>query len=402
MPGHPLVGIGIIGAGFLAETRARCYGQVRGVTARLAAVAARTETNALDYAKRHDVPKWFTDYRDLLGLPEIAVVDLCVPNHLHRPLAEAAAAAGKHIVCTKPLTAYVGQDLPATATDAEVAGRDRRVMLAVASADAEAMVAAAQRAGVQLMYGENWVYAPSIRKAERLVSASRGAIVEMRGGECHSGSHSPYSRRWRATGGGSLLRLGAHPIGAMLYLKQQEGLARTGRPIRPVAVTAEVGDLPSVTAPTGRPTSWIARGARDVESWAAAIITFADGARAIAYASDGVLGGMDSRLDVFLSNSHLRCHLSPNNLLEAYAPDADVFGAEYLQEKLECKAGWSTPMPDEDWTSGHLAMCQDFVDAVSTNQPSRADGRLGLEVIRTVYAAYLAAETGQRVVLSSA
>ncbi len=392
------VGIGIIGAGFLAETRARCYAQVSGVAARIVAVASRTEANALAYAKRHDVPKWFTDYRELLALPDVDVVDLCVPNRLHRPLTEAAAAARKHIVCTKPLTAYVGQDLAPDASDADIANRDRGQMLAVATGDAQAMVAAAERAGVHLMYGENWVYAPSIRKAEQLMTASRGAILEMRGGECHSGSHSPYSKLWRHTGGGALLRMGSHPIGGMLYLKQQEGLARTGRPIRPVAVIAETGDLSRLAAPGGG-TPWIVTGWQDVETWGAAIITFDDGSRAIVNASDGVLGGMESRLDVFMSNGHLKCHMSPNNLLQAYAPDASVFADEYLQEKLETKAGWTTPMPDEDWTSGHLAMCQDFVDAVATRRPARSDGTLGLEVIRVIYAGYVAAATGQRVQL---
>src|SRR5438105_2936404 len=171
------VGIGIIGVGFLAETRARCYAQVSGVAASIVAVAARTEANVQAYAKRHDVPKWFTDYRELLALPEVDVVDLCVPNRLHRPMTEAAAAARKHVVCTKPLTAYVGQDLPADASDAEISGRDRRQMLAVATDDARAMVAAAERAGVRLMYGENWVYAPSVRKTERLIATSGGVIL---------------------------------------------------------------------------------------------------------------------------------------------------------------------------------------------------------------------------------
>ena len=47
----------------------------------------------------------------------------------------------------------------------------------------------------------------------------------MHGWEAHSGSHSPYSKDWRRTGGGALLRLGAHPSGAMLWFKQTEGLA---------------------------------------------------------------------------------------------------------------------------------------------------------------------------------
>jgi predicted dehydrogenase len=274
-------------------------------------------------------------------------------------------------------------------------------MLGVATADAEAMVEAAQQAGVQLMYGENWIYAPSIARAAGLIKAAHGTILEMRGGECHSGSHSPYSKIWRYTGGGALLRLGAHPIGAMLYLKQQEGLARNGRPIRPAAVSAEAGDLSRIPTVATEEKAWIATGWQDVENWAVVIITFADGSRGIAYASDAVLGGMESKLEIFSSNSHLKCNLSPNNLLQAYAPHPDVFENEYIIEKTSTSAGWSTPIPDEDWSSGHRAMCQDFVAAVAESRPARADGRLGLAVVRVVYAAYLAAATGRRVVLDS-
>ena len=401
MPNPTQVGIGLIGAGFLAETRARCYAQVSGYNAQIVAVAARSEDSAAKYAQRHNVPKMFTDYHELLALPEVEVVDLCVPNHLHRPMAEAAAAAGKHIVCTKPLTAYVGQDLPAEVSDEEISGVDRHQMLAVASTDAQAMVEAADRAGVHLMYAENWVYAPSISRAEGLIKASGGTIVEMRGGECHNGSHSPYSKIWRYTGGGALLRLGAHPIGAMLYLKQQEGLARREQAIRPVAVSAEVGDLSRIASVAQEEKPWIVTGWQDVENWAAVIITFDDDSRAVVYASDAVLGGMESKLEVFLSNAHLKCNLSPNNLLQAYAPDANVFGDEYIMEKVSTGAGWTTPIPDEDWTSGHLAMCQDFVAAVAEKRPAKADGHLGLDVVRVVYAAYAAAAGGQRVELET-
>jgi predicted dehydrogenase len=387
----------MIGAGFLAETRARCYAQVSRLNAQIVAVAARTEASAASYARRHEVPQIFIDYHKLLALPQVDVVDLCVPNHLHRPITEAAAAAGKHVICTKPLTAYVGQDLRADATDAEIANRDRYRMLAVATEDAQAMVEAARRAGVQLMYGENWIYAPAISRAERLIAASGGAILEMRGGECHNGSHSPFSKIWRYTGGGALLRLGAHPIGAMLYLKQREGLARNGRPIRPVAVSAEMGNLSRIPAVASQKQPWIATGWQDVENWASAIITFDDGARAIVYASDGVLGGMESRLEIFSSNHQLKCNLSPHDLLQAYAPHPEVFGDQYIMEKASTTAGWSTPLPDEDWTSGHLAMCQDFIAAVAEGRPAKSDGNLGLEVIRVIYAAYCAAATGKRV-----
>lgn len=399
MTPRPTVRLALIGAGFLAETRARCYAQVYGYDVQLVAVAARTSERASAYAARHGIPRVFTDYNELLALPEIDAVDLCVPNHLHRPITEAAAAAGKQVICTKPLTAYVGQDLAGDAPDGDISGQPRQRMLEVATEDAAAMVAACERAGVHLMYGENWLYAPSIRRAAGLMAHSRGAIVEMRGGECHNGSHSPFSKIWRYTGGGALIRLGAHPIGAMLHLKAVEGLARNGEPIRPVAVSAEVGDLSRIPAVADAEKSWIVRGWQDVENWAAAILTFDDGSRGVVYASDAVLGGMESKLEIFLDNGRLTCNLSPHDLLRSYSPDPSVLGDAYLMEKASTTAGWNTPLPNEDWSSGHLAMCQDFVAAVAEGRPALSDGRLGLEVTKVVYAAYLAAEQERRILL---
>jgi predicted dehydrogenase len=398
-PPRPPVRLALIGAGFLAETRARCYAQVHGYDVQIVAVAARTAERANAFAARHAIPRASTDYRELLALPEVDAVDLCVPNHLHRPITEAAAAAGKQVICTKPLTAYVGQDLAADASDGEISSQSRAHMLEVASEDAAAMVAACERAGVQLMYGENWLYAPSISRAAGLIARSKGAIVEMRGGECHNGSHSPFSKIWRYTGGGALVRLGAHPIGAMLHLKAQEGLARDGVPIRPVAVSAEVGDLSQIPAVAAAEQSWIVRGWQDVENWAAVILTFDDGSRGVVYASDAVLGGMESKLEIFLDNGQFKCNLSPHDLLQSYSPHPSVLGDAYLMEKVSTSAGWNTPLPNEDWSSGHLAMCQDFVEAVAEKRPARSDGRLGLEVTKVVYAAYLSAEQGRRVAL---
>ncbi len=393
------IGIGIVGAGFLAQTRGRCYSRVSGGRHQLFAVADTDPERAGRYARQYDVPHVVSDVRELLAMPEVDVLDLCVPNHLHQPMTEAAAAAGKHVVCTKPLTAYVGQDLPADAADQAVSSQSRAHMLKVSVEAAASMVAAADRSGVKLMYGENWIHSPSLRKVARLLEVSRGTILEMRGGECHSGSHSPFSKIWKYTGGGALIRLGAHPIGAMIFLKQLEGLARDGRPIRPVAVTAEVSDLSRIPALERESRQWVARGWKDVENWGSLVLSFEDGSRGIVWASDAVLGGMESRLDVLFSNGRLKCNLSPNNLVEAYAPAPETFGEEYLQEKLETAAGWSTPMPDEDWTSGHWGMCQSFVDCVAEDRPPVTDGRLGLEVVRVIYSAYLSAQEGRRVEL---
>lgn len=391
------VGVGLVGAGFLAATRARCYRRVGGVHARLAAVCSRDPRRAADFAERHGVDAVCDDLDELLAREDVALVDLCVPNHLHRPFAERAAAAGKHVACTKPLSAYVGQDLPDDATDEAVSAVPRTTMLARATADAEAMVAAAREHGVQLMYGENWVYAPAVRRAVELVEASRGAVLELRGWEGHSGSHSSYAKRWRFTGGGALLRLGAHPLGAMLHLKRREGLARDGRPILPVAVTAEVADLSPAAQAAGAPA--VATGHVDVESWGCAIVAFDDGTRGVAYGSDTLLGGMQSRLEVMGSTLRLACNLSPHDQLRVYAASPDVLEGQYVMEKAGTSAGWNTFLPDEDASSGHLAMCLDFALSAAEGRPAVADGELGLAVTRLVYAAYVSAAEGRRVEL---
>jgi predicted dehydrogenase len=383
------VNIAIVGTGFIAETRARAYAGVTGYEPRIIVAVSRTRERLEAYARRHGVPDVYTDLGPVLERSDVEVVDLCVPNHLHRPMAEQAAAAGKHVICSKPLTAVGSAEQP------------RPQMLREASENADAMVEAAQRAGVLLMYAENWVYAPSIAKADRLAAASGGAILEMRGGECHSGSHSPYSKRWSSTGGGALLRLGVHAIGAMLHLKRREGLRRWGRPIRPSAVVADVADLTRTPGFQAESRHYVGTGWEDVENWGTAVITFDDGTRATVFASDAVLGGMESTLQVLLSNAHIKCNLSHTRLVEAYAPDASVFGDEYLIEKLETSAGWSPPAPDEDWAQGHRHMIQDFVASVAEGRPPRADGDLGRDVIRLVYAAYLSAAEGRRVELAS-
>jgi predicted dehydrogenase len=394
MTARQVVNVAIVGTGFIAETRARAYSSVAGYDARLVAAVGRSRDRLADYASRWGIDFATTELDAVLDRGDVDVVDLCVPNYLHRPFTERAASAGKHIICSKPLTAFDGWSV---AEGTEVASVPRAEMLRAATENASAMVSAASAAGVLLMYGENWVYAPSIVKGDRLAAASGGAILEMRGGECHSGSHSAYSKEWKYTGGGALLRLGVHPLGAMLYLKRQEGLRRRGQPIRPLAVTAEVGDLTRSPAFVEESQRWIGTGWRDVENWGSILLTFEDGTRGIVWASDAVLGGMESSLKILMSNAHLVCNLSHTRLVEAFAPSAEIFGAEYITEKLETSAGWSPPQPDEDWVQGHRAMVQDFVACVAEGRQPKADGELGRDAIRVVYGAYQSAEEGRRI-----
>jgi predicted dehydrogenase len=391
---RPLVNVAIVGTGFIAETRARAYAGVSGYEARIVAAVSRGRERLEAYARHHAVPDVYTELEPVLDRRDVDVVDLCVPNALHRPLAVLAAEAGKHVICSKPLTAFDGAEVPDGASLSDVARSD---MLKAADANASAMLEAARRHNVRLMYAENWVYAPSIVKADRLAAAAGGAILEMRGGECHSGSHSPYSKEWRYTGGGALLRLGVHAMGAMLHLKREEGLRRTGQPIRPRSVLADVADLTRTPGFEAEARHYLVSGWQDVENWATAVVSFEDGARGTVFASDAVLGGMESTLQVLMSNAHIKCNLSHTALVQAFAPEASVFGDEYLIEKLETSAGWSPPAPDEDWAQGHRGMVQDFVAAVAEGRAAKSEGDLGRDVIRLVYAAYVSAAEGRRV-----
>src|SRR5207302_4265468 len=115
--------------------------------------------------------------------------------------------------------------------------------------------------------------------------------------------------QWRTAGGVALLRLGVLPSAAMLHLKRDEGARRSGRPIRPKSVIVEVGDLTRSEGFEHEPLHWIGTGWVDVENWASVVLTFDDGTRGIVWASDAVLGGMESSLQILMSNAHIKCNL---------------------------------------------------------------------------------------------
>lgn len=389
------IGIGIVGAGFAANFHARMYHELAALGAQVVAVASRTGEKAQELAHRYEIPRVMTDYHELLRQSDVDIVDLCVPNYLHHEVAVAAAQAGKHIICEKPLTGYFGVG------EEDVGRTPRPHMLEVALKSADEMVHAAAQWGVKLMYAENWVYAPAIQKVRALVAASGGAILDLRGEESHHGSASSYAKHWRYTGGGALIRLGSHPIGAMLHLKRSEGMRRYGRPIGVSAVTAVTGTLTQTESFRDNPPQWLVHDWVDVENWATVILSFDDGSRGVVIASDNCLGGIKDTLDVFMSNARIRCNFSRNNLLEAYAPDPQVFADEYIVEKLETKAGWSFPSVDEEWAQGYRLELEDFVRAVQEDRAPLADGLLGREVVSVIYHAYLSAEQGWTVTISS-
>lgn len=389
------VRIGMIGSGFIARVHANALQRLGPEKARIVGVAARTEGPREAFAAEFGVPVAYADYRQLLARSDLDAVDLCVPNHLHRQMTIDAANAGKHVYCEKPLTGYFGRG----EAPEQVARTPRETMLRETLADADEMLGACAANGVQLCYGEDWVYAPVIEKARRLVKVSGSPIMELRGEESHNGSHADYAKRWATSGGGALLRLGVHPIGAALQIKRWEGQLRRGEPIRAVAVTAEVATLTDIDGVPRHEGSWLVTDWVDVENWSTTIIHFQDGSKGVFTASDNTLGGIVNYLELTLAEGRIKCNMTPNNMCEAYAPDGKVWGDEYIAEKIQTTAGWNYPSPDEDWVRGFPQELADFVEAARDNRAPLSDGQLGRDCVEVIYAAYLAAERGSRVSL---
>ena len=387
------VRVGMIGAGFVADIHARAFAEIHDIDLEVVAVAATSTGSAQAFASRHGIPAAYDSHMRILGREDVNLVDICTPNSLHAPLAIAVADAGKHVICEKPLTGYFGGE---DAAD-PVGATPREVMRARALHNADRMVDAAERAGVKLMYAENWVYCPAMRKTLELVEAAGGTILRIRGEESHSGSHAAYSRTWARAGGGSLARLASHPIGAALYLKQREGICRNGKPIRVASVTAEVGDLSKMAAFQAEGRHWIADDWHDVENWCALIITFDDGARALINATDVVLGGMEGTFEVCMSNGHIKCDMTHSGLMRAFVPDAAIWGDTYIMEKVDHKGGWTYPSLDERWMLGYPQEMRDFAEAVAHDRQPLSTGELGRDVVQVIYSAYVSAEEGRRV-----
>jgi len=390
------VRLGMVGSRFAAHLHLNNLERLRGSKVEIVGIASKTEESARKTAKEFNIPSVYTDYRRLLDRKDVDVIDLCVPTNLHEEMVIAVAGAGKHIICEKPLTGYFGEDVEGEGIGFRVS---RDVMLKGAMESCRRIRKAIEKNKVRFCYAEDWIYAPPLVKLKRIVKVSGGTILDIRAEESHSGSHADYSRKWKTSGGGALLRLGAHPIGAVLHLKYYEGEIRDGKPIRPKDVTGEVGQHIRIPSFQRESKKWLVTSWEDVEDWSCIIITFEDTSKAVILASDGVLGGTRNTMQVYLSNAVSFANINPNNAVEVYAPDPSIFKDEYIAEKLETKAGWNFASPDEDWMRGYPQELENFIDSILQGKDPISGLDLAQDTMEVIYASYLSAEKGQRVSL---
>lgn len=391
--------IALIGARFAADLHMEYYKTIPGVDIEFVGVASKESKNAKAYCERHhlDQNMVYDDAEKMIEEIDADIIDLVVPPFLHVPFAVIAAEAGKNVICEKPLTGYFG-DLSIPVEERKDVGlTDKKIMLEECLKDCERVEKAFKKSGTIFCYAENWVYAPPIVKAKKMLKSSKGKILEMRCGEGHGGSHSPYASEWKYTGGGCLIRQAAHPYGAAIHLKQWEGKIRDGNPINPKSIIATTTKCRKFLKDLSRDQDYVVSRPVDVEDWACGIITFEDDTVAVVIGSDITLGGIENWFNIYASNARMECNLSKNTAVMAYAPSETQFKDAYTIEKTETKAGWSYAQPDEGWMLGYPFELTDFVNSIINKKQPESDLDLAIWTTKVMYAAYLSAESGQRV-----
>lgn len=340
------VGVGIIGSQFISAIHAESLRHC--AAARLEAVASPTPGNAARFAGQHQIPRHFTDYRDLLQLDEIQMVVLGVPNDLHCQIAVDAARAGKHIVVEKPLCLNL--------------------------AEADQMIAAARQAGVKLMYAEELCFAPKyVRMKQLLDSGALGSPTLIKQSEKHDGPHAPHFWDVRRSGGGVTMDMGCHAIEFFRWM--------LGRP--PIkSVYAQMSTQVHGDKTHGDDNALI-------------IVEFAGGVIGLAEESWTKLGGMDDRAEVHGSRGVAYADLLHGNAIETYSS----VGYDYAVEKAGSTQGWSFTIYEEAWNYGFHQEMAHFVDCVQHDRQPLVTGEDGRAVLEALFAAYLSAGTGQKIAL---
>ncbi|HIE5649306.1 Gfo/Idh/MocA family protein [Stenotrophomonas maltophilia] len=163
------LGIAIVGTGMIGAVHRRAAllagAEVRGV-------AASSPQRAQEVAQAWNVAHAYRDIEEVVSDPQVQVVHVCTPNHLHRAMAQAALEAGKHVICEKPL---------ATTLD-----------------DAQALAALAARTGLVATVPFVYRYHPVVREARaRIAQGELGPLHLIHGSYLQDWLLDPASNNWR-------------------------------------------------------------------------------------------------------------------------------------------------------------------------------------------------------------
>jgi predicted dehydrogenase len=316
--GADMVRLGLLGSGFVADFYLDGLRDVPGT--RVVANYSRSAERAADFGRRRGVERQHTEIAGLCADPDVDMVVIALPNHLHLEAVSEAAAAGKAIVCTKPL--------------------------ARSGAEAAEMVRIAREAGVLAGYAETEVFSPNVMKArEMIASGAIGEVLSVRAREAHSGPHAEHFWDAELAGGGALLDMGCHTIEAARYF--------FGKDVAVTHAFAWGATLTHADKTTG-------------EDNAVAMLKFANGGISITEASWSAKGGMELRNEIVGSEGRLITDSTATSVWGFISRPAG-----YLMEKADADTGFVYPIPDEARHYGYQEELRHFVECFRTGAQPR-------------------------------
>jgi predicted dehydrogenase len=344
------VRIGIIGGGFIAVQHYECIKRIYGIDIDVVGIYDTIAEKSERFAAERGI-RIFSSIQDMIG--DVDAVDICTPPYAHAEYIREAAAAGRHILCEKPLIGYAP---PPGNEDFRGDCAPKAPMLDAVRSDLYGLARALSDSGVTFAYFENFIYAPQIQKEAEIIRKTGAQILRMTGEESHRGNHASYSSYWKYACGGSLISTGSHPLGAMLYLKRVEGEARGSGPIRPVSVSARVHGLTRISG--YRNEGFLRCDYADVEDYAWAHVVFEDGTVGDVIAGATTLGGINDYVHVFANNHTSRCTINPAPLHDVYNPTGSNSGTSTSITAYPLRKGGCTRRPTRIGCSDTRPRCR--------------------------------------------
>ncbi len=374
------VRVGLVGSQFVSTIHAEALKQVPG--AELFAVVSPTDDHAEQFAKRHGIPHHFRDYRKFLDTAELDLIVLGCPNDLHCQFTELAAAAGKHVVCEKPLCLNLQE--------------------------ADRMIAACAKANVKLMYAEELCFTPKYVRLKRLVDeGALGRPYMIKQCEKHDGPHSAWFWNAQQSGGGVTMDMGCHAFEFFRWIlgkpHRHATAASTERGVQTQSHEAPLQQIVALKKPRAISVyaemgTYVHQQRTKGEDNAIIIVRFeTDDGEVVALAEESWAkkGGMDDTAEVYGSGGVAYADLLQGNSILTYSDT----GYSYAVEKAGLTKGWSFTSFEELWNYGFPQEFAHFVDCVANDKPPLETGEDGRAVLELVCAAYASAGSGQKVQL---
>ena len=368
---HQPLAVAIIGCWLIGKRRAAV---ARAMGDRVVAIADVDAARAQQAAAEHSCA-WTTDWREVVGRADVDAVVVAAINKVLAPVTIAATAAGKHVLCEKPLGRNAGE--------------------------AQEMVEAARRAEVILKTGFNHRHHPAIWRAHELCAAGViGPLMFIRTVYGHGGRPG-YDKEWRAdadlSGGGELLDQGVHIIDLCRWFMVED--PRKGEDFTKVfGVTGayfwNLGHFPpdgdQQEATPDNPQSTIRN--PQLEDNAFAMLRTTDG-RVAQFHTSWTQWKNRFSFEVFGRDGYVR---------------VEGLGGSYGVERLEVgrrkSEGGAPEVETVEYTGPDLswqAEWREFTSAIREGRQPLANGEDGLQTMRVIAALYESARTGRVVFLDS-